>query len=98
MIKKTTILITIMCAFLTKYSFTQILNKNIKEIVVSSNRAQSNENISNIQIIDSIEIKNAPVQTIEDLLEYAINVDIRQRGGQGVQSDISMREEVTNKY
>ena len=91
MIKKTAILISIMCAFLTKYSFTQILNKNIKEIVVSSNRAQSNENISNIQIIDSTEIKNAPVQTIEDLLEYAINVDIRQRGGQGVQSDISMR-------
>ena len=83
MIKKTTILITIMCAFLTKYSFTQILNKNIKEIVVSSNRAQSNENISNIQIIDSIEIRNAPVQTIEDLLEYAINVDIRQRGVKG---------------
>ena len=37
------------------------------------------------------EIENAPVQTIEDLLEYAMNVDVRQRGGQGVQADISMR-------
>ena len=50
------------------------------------------ENITNIQIISSEEeIENSPVQSVEDLLEYAINVDIRQRGRQGVQSDISIR-------
>ena len=67
------------------------IQKNINEIIVSANRAQSQNNITNIQVISSDEIKDAPAQTIEDLLEYAINVDIRERGGQGVQSDISMR-------
>ena len=36
-------------------------------------------------------METAKVQTIEDLLEYAINVDVRQRSGQGVQSDVSIR-------
>ena len=67
------------------------ISKNIDEVIVSANRAQENINSANIQIISAEEIENAPVQTIEDLLEYAINVDVRQRGGQGVQSDISMR-------
>ena len=67
------------------------VNKKLDEVVVSANRASSTENTSNVQIISLEEIQNAPVQTIEDLLEYAINVDVRQRGGQGVQADISMR-------
>ena len=65
--------------------------KNLDEVIVSANRAQTEGNITNVQIISLEEIENAPVQTIEDLLEYAINVDVRQRGGQGVQADISMR-------
>ena len=68
-----------------------ILNIDINEVVVYSNRAQNQENITNIQIISLEEIESAPVQSIEDLLEYAINVDIRHRGRQGVQSDISIR-------
>ena len=67
------------------------ISRNIDEVVVSANRAQTEENITNVQVISLEEIENAPVQTIEDLLEYAINVDVRQRGGQGVQADISMR-------
>ncbi len=68
-----------------------LLKKNLNEVIVSANRAQTKGNITNIQIIGQQEIENAPVQTIEDLLEYAMNVDVRQRGGQGVQADISMR-------
>ena len=67
------------------------ITKIVSEVIVSANRAQNSENITNIQVINKDEIDNAPVQTIEDLLEYAINVDVRQRGGQGVQADISMR-------
>ncbi len=55
------------------------VNKKLDEVVVSANRASSTENTSNVQIISLEEIQNAPVQTIEDLLEYAINVDVRQR-------------------
>ena len=68
-----------------------VLNIDVNEVVISSNRAQNLKNITNIQIISLKEIENAPVQSIEDLLEYAMNVDIRQRGRQGVQSDISIR-------
>ena len=67
------------------------IEKNLDEVVVSANRAQTEGNITNVQIISLEEIENAPVQTIEDLLEYAMNVDVRQRGGQGVQADISIR-------
>ncbi len=67
------------------------INKNIDEVIISANRSQTDKNITNIQIISLQEIENAPVQTIEDLLEFALNVDIRQRGGQGVQADINMR-------
>ena len=67
------------------------IEKNLDEVIVSANRAQTEGNITNVQIISLEEIENAPVQTIEDLLEYAMNVDVRQRGGQGVQADISMR-------
>ena len=64
---------------------------DINEVIVSSNRASSKENITNVHTISLKEIENAPVQTIEDLLEYAINIDMRQRCGQGVQTDVSMR-------
>ena len=84
-----TFLITILSLVIANAQ--NIINKSIKEVIVSANRAHNNNNISNIQIISSDEIANAPVQSVEDLLEYAMNVDIRQRGGQGVQADISIR-------
>ena len=84
------LLIIIGLNYNTAYSQDTII-RNIDEVVISANRAQSKENITNVNVISSEEIAHAPVQTIEDLLEYAINVDVRQRGRQGVQSDISIR-------
>tara|TARA_B100001250_G_scaffold151602_1_gene130093 strand:- start:7976 stop:9865 length:1890 start_codon:yes stop_codon:yes gene_type:complete len=84
----------IFCAFLLATGISNAqstISKDIPEVVVFGNRAQTLENITNVHIISREEIENAPAQTIEDILEYAINVDIRQRGGQGVQADISMR-------
>ena len=89
---KKAILIVLVITQATNITLSQNrMSMNISEVVVSANRAQTSDNITNLQIISREEIENAPVQTIEDLLEYAINVDVRQRGGQGVQSDISMR-------
>jgi vitamin B12 transporter len=42
-------------------------------------------------VIGREEIQSAPVQSVQDLLRYALNVDVRQRGNLGVQSDISIR-------
>ncbi len=44
-----------------------------------------------VNVLTKAEIRQAPIQSISDLLEYAMNVDVRQRGYHGVQSDISIR-------
>jgi iron complex outermembrane receptor protein len=44
-----------------------------------------------VSVISREEIEAAPVQSIQELLEYVLSVDVRQRGANGVQSDISVR-------
>jgi vitamin B12 transporter len=44
-----------------------------------------------IAIITSKDIENAPVKTLDGILQYAMNIDVRSRGPLGVQSDISIR-------
>jgi vitamin B12 transporter len=44
-----------------------------------------------VTVITKDEIQAAPVASISDLLEFALNVDVRQRGSHGVQADISIR-------
>ncbi|MDA3891073.1 MAG: TonB-dependent receptor [Salinivirgaceae bacterium] len=66
---------------------------DIDEVVVSSNRTpKAFEEVSRIvTVIPSEEIQASPAQTLQDLLRYAMNVDIRQRGAIGVQADVSIR-------
>ena len=44
-----------------------------------------------VTVLDREAIAAAPVQTVNDLLKYAVGVDVRQRGDMGVQTDISIR-------
>ena len=44
-----------------------------------------------VTVLDRADIAQAPVQSINDLLKYAIGVDVRQRGPIGAQTDISIR-------
>ncbi|MCF8302856.1 MAG: TonB-dependent receptor [Bacteroidales bacterium] len=44
-----------------------------------------------VTVLEKEEIEQAPVQDVNGLLEYVLNLDIRQRGNHGVQADISMR-------
>lgn len=66
---------------------------HLKETEVMSSRVPSlyNESARIIQVINKDEIAKAPVQSLTELLEYALNVDIRQRGTFGVQADVSIR-------
>ncbi len=54
----------------------------LNEIMVNACRVPTlySESARVITIIDREEIKTAPVQSIPDLLEYALNVDVRQYG------------------
>ena len=45
----------------------------------------------NVEIITSQEINTYPVNSVEELLSQVSGIDIQTRGGQGVQSDISIR-------
>lgn len=68
-------------------------NYQLEELVVSSSRVPIDLNRSArvVTVLDSIAIKASPAHTVNDLLKYAIGVDVRQRGGMGIQTDISMR-------
>ncbi len=73
--------------------FSQTDTISINEIVINSKRNPQifSETARIIKIITHAEIQNAPVQSLDDLLEYTLGVDVRQRGAMGVQSDISIR-------
>jgi len=65
----------------------------LDEIVVTGSRIP--QHLSRIgqsmSIIGRAEIEALPVDNISDLLEIVGGVDIRQRGGQGIQADVSIR-------
>lgn len=65
----------------------------IDEFEVSANRAPKlySETSRVIEVITKKEIQNIPVTSVQELLNYVLNVDIRQRGRHGVQSDIAIR-------
>lgn len=65
----------------------------LDEVVVTAERTPvSMAKLSKIvTVIGKSEIDAAPATNLEDLLEYALNVDVRQRGGFGIQSDISIK-------
>jgi iron complex outermembrane receptor protein len=44
-----------------------------------------------IMVITAQEIKNMPVQSVQELLQYIPSVDLQQRGPAGVQADLSIR-------
>jgi vitamin B12 transporter len=66
---------------------------NLDEVEVSAQRAPVafSQVARIVSVISRDEIEAAPVQSIQELLEYALSVDVRQRGAQGVQADISVR-------
>ena len=65
----------------------------VEPIVVSALRAPVafSQVARIVKVIGKEEIQSAPVQSLQDLLEYSLNVDVRQRGNYGVQADISIR-------
>jgi vitamin B12 transporter len=68
-------------------------NIDIEAVVVSAQRVPVafSQVARIVKVIGKEEIQSAPVQSLQDLLRYALNVDVRQRGNLGVQADISIR-------
>ena len=50
-----------------------------------------NQSARMVTILDSVAISTIPANSINDLLKFAVGVDVRQRGVIGMQTDISIR-------
>lgn len=66
---------------------------DLDEIKVSAQRSPAlySQVARIVSVIERKEIETSPVQNIQDLLEYFAGVDVRQRGTEGVQADVSIR-------
>lgn len=66
---------------------------NLEEVVVSANRTQQfyTEISRTMTLIPAKEINYSAVQSLNELLKAVPGIDIRQRGTQGIQADISLR-------
>ena len=65
----------------------------LEEVAVTGSRAPltKSQAARMVTVLDRADIAQAPVQSINDLLKYAVGVDVRQRGPIGAQTDISIR-------
>ena len=74
-------------------AFAQSPSEAIDSITVTATRVpvalHSSARI--VTLLDSMTIASAPAETVNDLLKYALGVDVRQRGAMGMQTDISIR-------
>ncbi len=66
---------------------------DLDEIEVSAQRSPAlySQVARIVSVIERKEIESSPAQNVEDLLEYIAGVDVRQRGAEGVQADVSIR-------
>ncbi|MFA8449738.1 MAG: TonB-dependent receptor plug domain-containing protein [Bacteroidales bacterium] len=67
--------------------------RNLDEVVVSAQRSPVvySKIARVVEVIDKNEIQNLPVQSVNELLRYALSLDVRQRGSDDVQSDVGIR-------
>ena len=84
--------------FILIYSTTLIFSQsefkyNLDSVLVTANRVPTSfsEIGRSIEVINQKEIRQLPVSTIQDLLEHASGIDVKQRGTEGVQADVSIR-------
>ncbi|MDR0541249.1 MAG: TonB-dependent receptor [Dysgonamonadaceae bacterium] len=67
--------------------------RELNELVVTSSKAELTlrQTAKLVTVITRAEIERQPAQTLADLLKNVVGVDVRQRGGNGVQTDVSVR-------
>lgn len=75
------------------YGQTDSSDIELNEVTVTANilNTEIKNTSRNITIIDKKMIEASPVRSVEGVLKYALNVDVRSRSSFGVQADISIR-------
>ncbi len=71
----------------------QDINEQLESVVVTASRLPVflGQSARMVTVLDSLAISSIPATNINDLLKSAVGVDVRQRGPEGVQTDISLR-------
>ena len=65
---------------------------SLQEVLVVSHKAEvQSDSYRLITAVSRAEIETMPIQTVADILQYLPGVDVRTRGANGSQADISMR-------
>jgi iron complex outermembrane receptor protein len=69
------------------------LEYDLDEIEISAQRSPAlySQVARIVSVIERKEIESYPARSVQDLLEYVAGVDVRQRGTEGVQADVSIR-------
>ncbi|OXA90366.1 TonB-dependent receptor plug domain-containing protein [Flavobacterium hercynium] len=65
---------------------------NIDEVIIQENRFSTpiSKKNRNVYVIDKVAIEKLPGRSIQEILQYANGVDLRQRGPFGSQADVSI--------
>ena len=82
--------ITLICS--VRQGYAQLSATNLDSVIIRDNRLQvplrwQNRNIG---ILDRQAITSLPVKSVNELLSYVAGVDLRQRGPNGAQADVSI--------
>ena len=88
------IYISLSIIFFSKTLFAQDSTQiDLDAVTVTANIQQTEirKTARNVSVITAKDIENAPVKTLDGILQYALNVDVRSRSPLGVQADISIR-------
>lgn len=74
-------------------AFAQSSENEIEEVTITGKILSTpySKAVENIIVIDKKQIQSSPATSIEDLLQQFSGIDIRRRGANGVQSDVSIR-------
>ena len=74
-------------------AYAQSKAESIDSVTVSATRVPValHRSARIVTLMDSVTIASTPAETVNDLLKYAMGVDVRQRGAMGMQTDISIR-------
>ncbi len=88
-----TMLLMPMALFSQPDTVTISKNADIDEVIIGAQKRASiySELTRAVMVVTKDELRAAPVNTLNDLLEHLAGVDVRQRGGHNVQADLSVR-------
>lgn len=88
--KKNVLFLALLASALQAQEITDTIQ--VREVMLSENRLNTplSKQNRNIYVIDKQEIQKLPVKSVQDILQYANGIDLRQRGPAGTQADFSM--------